>query len=369
MSKVIHRPRPGSVTRPAIALGIAAALFTLGACSSEVPADNGSSAGSLSGDLVGSGATSQEAAQSAWRSSFSSQESGVRVSYNGGGSGKGVSDFTSGAVSFAGSDEALPLDEMQAGAFAACSDNSNALNLPVYISPIAMVFHIDGVDTLNLDAATTAGIFSGQITTWNDAAITALNPGTELPDEDITVVHRSDKSGTTENFTETLAATAPQVWTNEASQTWPESYGGESAEGTSGVVAAVKNGSGAIGYADMSQASGLSVASFGTEGNFVQPTADATAQLVAASPKRDGGPDGDQALELDRTGAGYPFALVSYAIACQEYEDASQGALVKAYLSHLVSTEGQQAAQNASGSAPLPSELASSVADSIGTIK
>ena len=348
---------------------LAAGMLGLSACSSEGPSSAASSSGSLSGEIVGSGATSQESAQTTWRSAFTKKQPGIKVSYNGGGSGKGASDFTSGAVAFAGSDDALSLDTMKAGAFAGCASTSNALNLPIYVSPIAMVFNVDGVKNLNLDATTAASIFSGKITTWNDPAIAALNSGASLPATPITVVHRSDKSGTTENFTDTLAQNAPSVWTQKASQTWPTSYTGESAEGTSGVVAAVKNGTGTIGYADMSQASGLSVASFGKDGNYVQPTADEAAKVVSASPARTGGPSNDQAIALDRTQAGYPFVLVSYAVVCEQYKDSSTANLVKSYLSYVVSSEGQADAQKSAGSAPLASALSTKVQGSIDSIK
>lgn len=348
---------------------LAAGMLGLSACSSEGPASSASSSGGLSGEIVGSGATSQESAQTTWRSAFTKKQAGIKVSYNGGGSGKGASDFTSGAVAFAGSDDALSLDAMKAGSFAGCAESSNALNLPIYVSPIAMVYNVDGVKSLKLDATTAASIFSGKITKWNDPAIAALNSGETLPDTAITVVHRSDKSGTTENFTDTLSQNASNVWTEKPSQTWPAAYSGESSEGTSGVVAAVKNGTGTIGYADMSQASGLSVVSYGKDGNFVQPTGDEAAKVVSGSPARTGGPANDQAIALDRTQAGYPFVLVSYALVCEQYKDSHTAELVKSYLGYVVSSEGQADAEKSAGSAPLASALAGKVQGSIDSIK
>ena len=113
------------------------------------------------------------------------------------------------------------------------------------MSPIAVVFNIEGVDTLNLDAATIAGIFAGTITNWNDPAIAALNSDATLPDLAITPVHRSDDSGTTENFTDYLFATAPDVWTSEPDGVWPL-QSGEAAQGTSGVISAVQGGQGTV---------------------------------------------------------------------------------------------------------------------------
>ncbi len=110
--------------------------------------------------------------------------------------------------------------------------------LPAYISPIAVIFNLDGIESLDLDADTIAGIFAGTITNWNDAAIADQNPDAELPDLAITAVHRADDSGTTENFTAYLAAAAPSVWTYEADGVWPLD-GGEAAPQTSGVIDAV----------------------------------------------------------------------------------------------------------------------------------
>lgn len=105
---------------------------------------------------------------------------------------------------------------MGAGKFATCTDTSSAMNLPVFISPIAVIYNVEGVKDLKLDAATMAGIFTGKITKWNDPAIVALNAGATLPDAAITAVHRLDKSGTTGNFTDYLYQNAPDVWTPRA---------------------------------------------------------------------------------------------------------------------------------------------------------
>ena len=350
----------------ALAIAVVAGSLALVGCSSEVPSDAGTDG--LRGTLVSSGASSQESAQSAWRAGYSAQHPGVLIGYNGGGSGKGVNDFERGAVDFAASDDPLPIDAMVPGTNASCAQDSTALNVPIYAAPIAMIFHVEGVESLNLDANTAARIFSGAISSWNDPAIATLNAGTALPDLPITVVHRSDKSGTTENFTETLAQTAPESWSEPASQIWPTNYPGESAEGTAGVVGAVENGSGMIGYADASQAGELATVSFGSAGDFVGPTAEQAARVVTAAQVRTGGPESDLALVIDRRQPGYPFVLVSYALVCQRYADADTGTLVASYLDYVVSDEGQQTASEHAGSAPLGAELATRVREVIGTI-
>ncbi|MGO3885488.1 MAG: phosphate ABC transporter substrate-binding protein PstS, partial [Mycetocola sp.] len=197
---------------------------------------------SVSGTLVGIGASSQGSAQESWIAGFQTANTAATINYDPQGSGAGRESFISGAAAFAGSDSALS-DEELAGTFGSCAPDTKAIDLPVYISPIAVIFNIDGVDELNLDSETLANIFNGTITSWDDEAIAALNPDATLPSTAITAVHRSDDSGTTKNFADYLNTTAPDAWGEEPSDTFPFS-GGEGAQGTSGVVDAVTNGTG-----------------------------------------------------------------------------------------------------------------------------
>lgn len=326
--------------------------------------------GSLSGELNGSGASSQSSATDAWVAAFQTANTGVTVNYSPAGSGAGRKAFISGGVAFAGSDSALSNDEL-AGTFASCKPGTQPIDLPVYISPIALIFNIDGVTKLNLHSATIAKIFSGVITTWNDPEIAALNPEASLPAEPITAVHRSDDSGTTKNFTDYLAKTAPKVWDAPAADTFPYT-GGEAAQGTSGVVDAVTNGKNTIGYADASRADSLGVVAVKVGDTFVDYTAAAAALVVTGSPRVEGRSANDIAISLDRTtidSTHYPLVLVSYLITCQEYADPNVGALVKAYASYVASPAGQAEAAKSAGAAPLSSELSIIVATAIETIK
>src|SRR4029079_19611869 len=115
-----------------------------------------------------------------------------------------------------------------------CDASKTAINLPIYISPIAVIYNVEGVTDLKLDADTLAGIFAGTITKWNDPKSAALNEGATLPDQTITAVHLADDSGTTENFTDYLHQAAPKVWTSEPDGEWPLK-GGEAAPQTSGM--------------------------------------------------------------------------------------------------------------------------------------
>jgi phosphate transport system substrate-binding protein len=360
-------------------LGSAAALaavtaIALSSCAAnEAPAEGGAASQStLEGTLNGIGASSQGSAQEAWIAAFQTANSGVTLNYSPDGSGAGREAFMAGGqnANFAGSDRALKTDELS-GTFGQCADGTKPIDVPAYISPIAMIFKIDGVDELNLDPATAAGIFKGTITKWNDPAITALNPDATLPDAAITAVHRSDDSGTTENFARYLNTTAKDVWDAEPKGVWPY-QGGEAAQGTSGVVDAVTGGTNIIGYADAARAGPRGTAKIKVGDDFVGFSPEAAAAIVEASPEAEGREENDVVFDLDYStdAAGvYPIVLVSYLIACQEYKDPAVGELVKAYLGYVTSTDGQALAAEKAGAAPLSDTVAAQVKTAVESIK
>lgn len=364
----------------AVALAGALAL-TLAACGSDDPIAGASSAGTsgagtgastdaatsdLSGELNGAGASSQEKAMDAWRAGFQAQHPDVTVNYDPVGSSGGRQQFIDGGVAWAGSDSALKPEEI-ASAAARCE----AVDIPVYVSPIAVAFHLDGIDELNLTPGTLAKIFRGEITSWDDAAITADNPDVNLPALAITPVHRADGSGTTKNFTDFLHQAAGDVWTDEAADDWPL-QGGESGTGTSGLIQSVQAAQGTIGYADESAVPGeLGQVAVKVGEEFVAPTAQAAAAALAASPRDEERGEHDIVVKVDRTttaAGAYPLILVSYAIACLDYPSADDAALVRELLGYVVSDEGQVAAQQAAGSAPLPTDLAADAQAAVAAI-
>lgn len=351
------------------AIALAGALALSSCAANEMGGDQPS--GGLSGTLVGGGASSQQSAQEAWIAAFQGDNPDVTIEYDPAGSGAGRDTFIAGGAAFAGSDRAFNDDEVAAGEFGSCVAESGIVEIPGYISPIAVIFNLDGIDQLNMDAATIAGIFSGEITNWNDAAIASQNEGVELPDQTITAVHRADDSGTTENFTDYLAAAAPEVWTYEADGVWPLESG-EAAPQTSGVIDAVSNGTGTIGYADASRAGDLGTVAVKVGDEYVPYSADAAAAIVDASPFVEGRGEGDLAIELDRTSdaAGvYPIVLISYLISCVEYNEPADAELVKAYFDFIVGDEGQQVAAEAAGSAPISEALFEKATAAIALIK
>ena len=344
---------PAAVLSLAFALSACGGGTTTGAGTPSPSASTGATGAALSGEVNGAGASSQQAAMQAWIAGFTADHPDVTINYDPSGSGAGRDQFTAGAVNFAGSDAYLDDAEL-AKAAQVCGGRDNVIELPTYISPIAIIFNLPGINQLKMSPDVIAGIFKQDITKWNDPAIAKLNPGVTLPGTAITPVNRSDESGTTENFTDYLSQAAPKVWTYEASGNWPVK-GGEAAQGTSGVVNAVKNGQGAIGYADASQAGSLGTVAVQVGDKFLVHTPQAAAAIVDAATPVSGRGTHDFAVNLDRTpdtGA-YPVVLLSYELACTQYSDAQTAAIVKAFLGYLISPQGQQAAAQAAGSAPI----------------
>ena len=352
-----------SIRSRATALSVAlAGTLVLGACGASNESGSGTATGAaggqLSGTLVGAGSSAQQAAMQAWTAQYSSLQPDVTVNYDPVGSGGGREQFVAGGTDFAGTDAYLDEEEL-AAAQERCAGDGEVVELVNYVAPIGVVYNLPGVDELNLSPETLAGIFSQQITNWNDPAIAADNPDATLPDLAVTPVNRSDESGTTENFTEYLAAVAPDVWTYEVSGDWPVP-GGEAAQGTSGVVNAVGAGEGAIGYADPSQAGDLGLANVGVGGEFVAPTPEAAAAVVDNSEQVEGRGEYDFALDIrrDTTESGnYPIVQVSYLVGCLTYDSQETADLAKDFMSFVVSEEGQQAAAEAAGSAPISDAL------------
>lgn len=347
-------------TTLSVALAGTLALSACGASNesgSEETTGGGESSQELSGELVGAGASSQQAAMEAWQSGFEGEYPDVRFSYDPAGSGAGREQFIDGTTDFAGSDSALDDEELTA-AQERCA-GGEVFELPNYVSPIAVMYNLEGVDELNLTPATVAGIFTGTITTWNDPAIAADNPDATLPATAITPVHRADDSGTTDNFTDYLFQAAGDVWTAEPDGVWPLE-GGEAASGTSGVVEVVTSTDGAVTYADASRAGDLGVANIAVGEEFVAPSAEAAAAVVENSPAVEGRGEYDFAIEVNRLTEGsgeYPIVLVSYHIGCIEYDDQESADNVKAFMEYVISEEGQQASSENAGSAPISDTL------------
>jgi phosphate transport system substrate-binding protein len=325
-----------------VALGVAA-----GACGGNGGSDS-SSAGSSSGDvsatkantaatqaevsavLASSGATFPKPFYEEAITAFKDVQPKITQAYGAGGSGKGRQDLADQLVDWAGSD-GLVKDEDRAK-----FKGGDFLYFPTVSAPITVSYNVRGLDKLQLSPDTIARIFQRQITVWNDPAIAADNPGAKLPATDITVAHRSDGSGTTENFTKFLAAAAPAVWTLKSGSTveWPADS--QAGNGNAGVASIVKGTDGAVGYVDLSdaKATGLAFASVKNKaGKYVEPTLKSTEAALAGATVN---PDltynplwasGDEA---------YPIAAPTWILVYKNQTDRAKGAALKAWLGFVL---------------------------------
>ncbi|MDP9436940.1 MAG: phosphate ABC transporter substrate-binding protein PstS [Actinomycetota bacterium] len=359
----------------ALLLGGALALT---GCASESDADPAAQGGTsdlscATGSVTAAGSSAQKNAMDDWVKAYQSGCSGATINYQSVGSGAGVEQFIAGTVDFAGSDSALKDDE-QPQADKRCAGGAaggTALNLPMVTGPVAIAYNLPGVEDLVLDAATTAGIFAGKITTWKDPAITALNEGAQLPSSKIAAFHRSDESGTTDNVQKYLEAAAPEVWTFGDGKKFA-APGGLSAAKSDGVTQAVTTTPGAITYVELSYAenAGLGIAQIdtGAKGDPVALTAESAGKAVEAA--KVVGTGSDLALELDyatdEPGA-YPIILVTYEIACSKGTPADALDLVKGFLTYTASEDGQAVLEEV-GYAPLPASIRERVAASVETL-
>ncbi|CAN5188458.1 phosphate ABC transporter substrate-binding protein PstS [soil metagenome] len=358
-----------------------ASVIALSACSAtttaETPSPTPTTAAftidpTLKGTITAGGSSAQGNAQAAWTAAFSAQAKGVTINYDKSqGSGGGVTNFTAGSYDFAGSDSPLKADQTTAAQTVCGADG--ALDIPVYLDGVSIIYNVAGVKSLKLSASTIAKIFSLAITDWSDPAITKDN-GTALPAGAIQTVARSDGSGTTQNFTNYLSATVPTDWTFPASNKWPVTGNVSAQQGGSGVVNTVKAGTGTIGYADHSAIGDLTAADVLVGSTAVPFSAEAVAAAYAASTTPAvNGVTGDMSQKFDysklKSGNVYPIPLVSYAIVCKTFSKPEQGTLTAAYLGYITSSVGQQIAAKNAGSAPLPQSVLDEAAKIIATIK
>ncbi len=333
---------------------LVSALGLLGACGKgkdstggDKPATGGSVATTESATLNASGATFQKAFQEVAIEGFTKANPKIKINYGAGGSGKGRQDFADQVVDFACTDAPFKdadLGKVKGGEF---------LYFPNVLGAITVSYNLDGVDALNLSAETLAKIFQRDIKKWNDPAIAADNKDAKLPDADIVVAHRSDGSGTTENFTKYLDKASAGTWKLKAGSTveWPADT--QAGNGNSGVAQIVKSTKGAIGYVDLSdaKATGLKYANIKNQaGKFAAPTAE------SVSAAGDGIEVNDKLIfsALDAKGdAAYPITAQSW---CMLYtKPKANGAALKAYFTYML-TDGQKLLAEVDF-APIPKSL------------
>ncbi len=326
---------------------------------------------SLTGTITAGGSSAQANAQDAWTAAFTAQASGVTINYDKSqGSGGGVTNWLGGSYDFAGTDSALSADQYAKGQTMCGSD---PVDIPAYLSGVALIYNLPGVK-LQLSSATVAKIFTLQITTWNDPAIAADNPGATLPANPITVVTRSDGSGTTANFTKYMHDTQPSIFTQAVGTAWPVP-GTSGQQGGAGVVSAVTAGANTIGYADQSSIGDATAAKVqvGTGKDYVAYSEKGATNSfdAAASATPQGAGDLTQVLDYSKITDtdSYPIPLLSYVVSCTTFKDAAQGKLTKAYLGFIGSSTGQAIAAKNAGSAPLPASVLADFQKTVALIK
>lgn len=314
--------------RPTMFVALAAIVgMLLAACGSSTPTTTGSGGGSITpaSSLTGAGSTFAAPLYQLWGSTYQASNH-VNVSYNAVGSSAGITDITQKTVDFGASDAAYTPTETAA---------ATILNIPTAISAVVLTYNVPGLPkgtTLDFSPATVVNIFDGTDTKWNSADITADNPGVTLPNTGITVVRRSDGSGTTNIFTSWLSAVS-SAWKAKygagTTVAWPtQDLGGK---GSSGVEADVTGTPGAIGYVELTYAVQNNTPAAGVKNGdgtgFVTPT---VASVQAATDKIDASkiPPGNNITftVLNEPGAtSYPIAGPTYLLAYQQQTNGPKG--------------------------------------------
>lgn len=347
--------------------------LALSACGSDPAAsstaDTGSIAGvdCVSGAIKASGSSAQANAIAEWVNAYQLACEGATIEYQPNGSGAGITDFINKQTSFAGSDSALK-DEDKTDADARCATGP-AIDIPAVGGAIVLAFNIDGVDSLTLTPAVLAGIFGNTITTWDDPAIKKLNPTASLPSASIAQFHRSDSSGTTDNFTKYLIAASGGAWTFPGGKDW-SAPGGQGSKGSDGVTSAVKSTANSIGYLELSyaQSAGLKTASIDNGGGAVEGTSDAAAKTISSATVTGSGNDLALSIDYTTTEAGaYPIVLVTYEIVCEKGGDTTTLDLTRSFLTYVVSDEGQRKLTEL-GYVPIAGDLIGKVRTAVGSI-
>jgi len=356
--------------------GVAAGALALSACGSDnttTPSGGGGTSSNAAGitcadgQLSAVGSSAQKTAYTAWIAEYEKACGGASINYDPQGSGNGRTQFVQKQVPLAGSDSALK-EQQKTDADTRCAPGK-AVDLPTVLTPIAIVYNLQGVDKLTLTPTLIGKIFDNKITKWNDPAIVAANSGVTLPDKSITSIHRSSDSGTTDNLTKFLAAQDPAAWPYEPAPAWP-AKGGQGASNSAAMVQGVKGADGAIGYVDNPDAvkNTLEAAAIDTGSGAVEINKDSVGKAIAKAELTDNAGDLVFKIKYDLKEPGaYPAILATYQITCTQGLPAEQAKLVKSFLAYQISDAGQAKLPEI-GYVPLPVELQSKVKSSIDSL-
>jgi phosphate transport system substrate-binding protein len=350
--------------RPA-AIAAVGLVFVATACSntSSSSTAGGSTSGGFQGAaLNGAGSTFAAPLYQLWSQSFLQKEPDAQINYQAIGSGGGIEQFTAQTVDFGATDVPLQSDEI-----GNLPPNQSYIEFPTALGAVVFAYHLQGVDSgLKLEGSTIADIFLGTITTWNDPAISSQNPGVDLPNEPIQVVHRSDESGTTSVWTSWLSAESPEwsskVGADKAVQ-WPVGTGGNGNEGVAAGISQTEGGAGYLSY-DFAVSADLGIADVkAPDGSYIAPSIDAIS-------KAGGGlkfpiASDTNILNSDTKGA-YPIASTTYVLVYADQTDHAKAQTLADFWTWAL-TDGQSQTEQINY-APLPSDFAKSALKEVSKI-
>ncbi|GAC1467083.1 MAG: phosphate ABC transporter substrate-binding protein PstS [Chamaesiphon sp.] len=330
--------------------------------SSSTSSTSSTSGGGANISLSGAGATFPAPLYSRWFSEYNKLHSDIQVSYQPVGSGAGIEQFTKGTVDFGASDVAMKDEEI-----AKVPKSKGVVLLPMTAGAIVIGYNLPNVKNLKLSQAVSADIFLGKIKTWNDPQITAINPGVNLPNKPITVVHRSDGSGTTAVFTNYLSAVSP-AWKSGPGTgktvNWPVGVG---AKGNEGISAQLLQTEGTIGYTEYGYAKQQNIATANLQnkaGKYVEPTLESAAKTLSAVTL----PANLRAFIVNPEGAdSYPIVTYTWILASQNYDKPDKAKALKDVLKWAL-TDGQKYSSEV-GYIPLPQNVVTKVQAAVDTIK
>ena len=307
--------------------------------------------------VTGAGATFPYPLYSKWFSDYNKLKPDVRFNYQSIGSGGGIQQITQRTVDFGASDAPMTNEEM--------AKAPGIQHIPTVLGAVVVTYQAP-VAELRLTPETLAGLFLGEITNWNDPRLAKDNPGVKLPDAPVTIIHRSDGSGTTAIFTDYLSKVSPS-WKAKVgagkSVKWPAGLG---AKGNEGVTGLVKQTPGAIGYVELAYANQnkLSMATLRNhDGHFVRPTLEGTSAAAAGVEM----PADYRVSITDASGKdAYPIASFTYLLVYRDQQDKAKGEALAHFLWWAIH-EGQQTAPSLDY-APLPKAVVSSVQKTLSTL-
>jgi phosphate transport system substrate-binding protein len=312
--------------------------------------------------LTGAGATFPYPIYSRWFSEYHKLHPDVEINYQSIGSGGGIRQVTAGTVDFGASD--MPMTDKQLK-----EAKTKILNIPTVLGADVPAYNVPGVSgDLKFTPEALAGIFLGKISKWNDKALTSVNPGVNLPDKEIVVVHRSDGSGTTFIFTDYLSKVSSE-WKGQVgadtSVKWPIGIG---QKGNEGVAGSIRQLSGAIGYVELIYAVQNNIP-YGSvrnsAGAFIKPSLESVTAAAASVPKM---PDDFRVSITNPPGKdAYPISSFTWLLIPAQSKDAAKGKILADFLNWMV-TDGQKLTASLSY-APLPESVVAKVKEAIKQVK